>query len=211
MKKITKLAFCMLFVVALSSCMSIHNRFFKGVLTMEDLTLVVGVIALLICVLWGLACSAIVRSKGYDKHEQNIYFFLGFFLNIIGVIIAAVKSPIVNRSDEVHASTPGTSSSVDPVWKCSFCGTQNIGSESYSKCSSCRHTRGESQRNKSNSKSNNNNNNNSFGNSFGNNNSTNNNNDLLTDLDALKKLKELLDMGAITQEEFDSKKAKLLK
>ena len=60
---------------------------------MEDelfLTLFAGVIAVLICVLWGLACSAIVRSKGYDKHEQNIYFFLGFFLNIIGVIIVPI-------------------------------------------------------------------------------------------------------------------------
>ena len=186
---------------------------------MEDelfLTLFAGVIAVLICVLWGLACSAIVRSKGYDKHEQNIYFFLGFFLNIIGVIIAAVKSPIVNRSEEVSASMSSTSSTADPVWKCSFCGTQNIGTEAYSQCSSCRHTRGESQRNKAKSNNTNNNNNNSFGNinsnsTNNNNNNTNNNDDVLTNLDALKKLKELLDLGAITQEEFDEKKAKLLK
>ncbi len=38
-----------------------------------------------------------------------------------------------------------------------------------------------------------------------------NNDDVLSNLDALKKLKELLDMGAITQDEFDLKKSKLLK
>lgn len=157
--------------------------------------------AIVFAVVWGMGCKKIVSSKGYGESEQNIYFWLGFFLGLLGVFIAAIKSPNPNQSVNVPVSVPNP---VDPVWKCSFCGTQNIGSEAYSRCSSCRHTRGESRRNMA--KSNTNRLNDSISN-----NGLNNNNNVLTDLDALKKLKELLDMGAITQEEFDEKKAKLLK
>ena len=80
------------------------------------------------------------------------------------------------------------------TWKCSFCGRSNT---LLSRGCVCGKTKRESEQNKidkANEKK-----------------QPQNNDDVLSNLDALKKLKELLDMGAITQDEFDLKKSKLLK
>jgi hypothetical protein len=53
---------------------------------------VVSVIVIAIPVLFGWWASAIAKKKG---HSVGGYFALGFFLGVIGVIIAAVVSPAV--------------------------------------------------------------------------------------------------------------------
>ena len=143
------------------------------------------IVVVIMSFIWGAVCKSIITSKGYDQSEQNLYFWAGFFLGLIGVLIAAVKP---QNAQYYAVSSPRVSNVNDPVWKCNFCGTQNVGEEAYSRCSSCGHTRGESSRKK-----------------------PKDSGDMIDNLDALKKLKELLDMGAITQDEFDLKKSKLLK
>ncbi len=203
-------------------------------------------------VIWGMVCKYIISIKGYDEEKQRSYFWVGFFLGIIGAIVAAVTPQ--NTYSSPTGALSNTSAQRDGVWKCNGCGKTNYGYASYSKCScgltrkeseeaanssitnnvspitngsqktasqprrnywicsycgnknyvisplakcTCGKTKKESEQNKI-DKANENK-------------QPQNNNDVLTDLDALKKLKELLDMGAITQEEFDEKKAKLLK
>ncbi len=136
-------------------------------------------------IIWASVCKSIIASKGYGESEQSSYAWVGFLLGLIGVLIAAVKP---QNTQSVETSPASVSNTVDLVWKCNFCGNQNIGRESYSECYSCGHTRGESSRKK-----------------------PKDSGDMIDNLDALKKLKELLDMGAITQDEFDLKKSKLLK
>ena len=41
--------------------------------------------------IWGSVCIGIIRSKGYEAAPFTSWFWVGFFLGIIGVIIAAVK------------------------------------------------------------------------------------------------------------------------
>ena len=89
-------------------------------------------------VVWGFVTRAIVKGKGYESY--NSWFWCGFFLALIGVIVAACK-PAVNTTQS-YAPVP-----VQPQ---------------------------------------------------------------ASDADELKKYKELLDSGAITQEEYDAKKKQLL-
>lgn len=91
---------------------------------------------LLWCIIWGFVTKAIVKGKGYEN--SGVWFWCGFFLGIIGVIVAACK-PAVNVSPNYTPVQPQTSSA-----------------------------------------------------------------------DELFKYKKLLEQGAITQEEYDAKKAQLL-
>ncbi len=91
---------------------------------------------LLWCIIWGFVTKAIVKGKGYEN--SGVWFWCGFFLGIIGVIVAACK-PAVNVSPNYTPVQPQTGSA-----------------------------------------------------------------------DELFKYKKLLEQGAITQEEYDAKKAQLL-
>lgn len=101
-------------------------------------TLIIFFIIIADGVIWGFVTRAIVKGKGYEKY--NSWFWCGFFLALIGVIVAACK-PAVNTTQS-YAPVP-----VQPQ---------------------------------------------------------------ASDADELKKYKELLDSGAITQEEYDAKKKQLL-
>ena len=48
--------------------------------------------------IWGSVCIGIIRSKGYEAAPFTFWFWVGFFLGIIGVIIAAVKPERDNSS-----------------------------------------------------------------------------------------------------------------
>jgi uncharacterized membrane protein len=94
--------------------------------------LIILIVSLFVCILCGKAAESMASQKGYEN--TRLYFWLGFFFSVIGIIVAACltdKNAIPNA--------PRTSSA-----------------------------------------------------------------------DEIRKLKELLDMGAITQDEFDMKKQELL-
>ena len=64
-----------------------------------------GYIALIIIldgVVWGFVTRAIVKGKGYENY--NSWFWCGFFLALIGVIVAACK-PAVNATQS-YAPVP---------------------------------------------------------------------------------------------------------
>ena len=136
-------------------------------------------------VIWGLVCKAIISVKGYDESKQKSYFWVGFFIGIIGVIIAAVN-PQNTAATAKETSKSKSDNKYEGKWKCSYCGYVNFNVSSECACGKTRresenHLRYLSQSSKT------------------------------DNLDALKKLKELLDTGAITQDEFDLMKSNLLK
>ena len=49
--------------------------------------------------IWGAVSIAIIRSKGYEAKPFSSWFWDGFFLGIIGVIVAAVKPENPNKSN----------------------------------------------------------------------------------------------------------------
>ena len=48
--------------------------------------------------IFGAICIAIIRSKGYEAAPFSGWFWCGFFLGVIGLIIAAVKPENPNKS-----------------------------------------------------------------------------------------------------------------
>ncbi len=145
-------------------------------------------------IILGCATNIIIHNKGYDEN----WFWWGFFFGIIALIVAAAKPE--NQYDvytEMELSKRAEEDNKKRLlqnggWDC-VCGRTNA---NYTGTCTCGRTKSESQNEKkkseeakkliqsSDSKEHN--------------------------LDDLKKLKELLDMGAITQEEFDQKKKQLL-
>ncbi len=87
------------------------------------------------------------------------------------------------------------------TWKCSYCGWVNL--DVSNECV-CGKTRSESEYHRRNPSD-------SSVSTTDNTSSKTIEDNTLQNIEAIKKLKELLDLGAITQEEFDEKKAKLLK
>ena len=68
---------------------------------------------LLWCIIWGFVTRAIVKGKGYEN--SGSWFLCGFFLGIIGVIVAACK-PAVNVPQSYAPVQPQTSSA-DELFK----------------------------------------------------------------------------------------------
>ena len=181
-------------------------------------------------VLWGVVCKYIISIKEYDESKQKSYFWVGFFLGIIGVIIAvanpqntspAKKSTSSNKDDKTwkcsycgrvnysrfkecacgKTRTESKLRSEHVTWKCSYCGWVNLDMSNECRCGK---TRSESEYHRRNPSV-------SPVSTTDNKSSKTTEDNTLNNMEAIKKLKELLDMGAITQEEFDTKKAKLLR
>ncbi len=121
-------------LVALGVCIAF--LVLPGLLKDKDTSLIT-IILLADGVVWGFVTRAIVKGKGYENY--NSWFWCGFLLAIIGVIVVACK-PAVNATQSYALVQPQAS-----------------------------------------------------------------------EADELKKYKELLDSGAITQAEYESKKKQILK
>lgn len=149
--------------------------------------------------IFGMISKHINESKGYDGG-----FAWGFWLGIIGIIVVACRAD--NRSSYISSQGSGTSlgdnSSVvsspnrlagPNEWKCHFCGRIN---QDYVTTCLCGHGKGErlpapapkSDLSISSAKS--------------------SANDIMSEL---KKYKEMLDAGLITEEDYENKKKELMK
>lgn len=106
-----------------------------------------------ICFVFGHFTRKIAEGKGYSSMG---YFWLGFFLNLIGLIIASClrdQSAAVQNSYEsthpsaspyhnIRMSSPAPTSSGS--WTCAFCQSSNPSNLNY--CLSCRRDRSEMQK-----------------------------------------------------------------
>ena len=156
-------------------------------------------------IVWGVATNAVIHNKGYDEN----WFWWGFFFGFIAFIVALTKSE--NRksysySDDSssYTSNLGSIGSIysqeaqnkrtlsEGGWTCK-CGRINT---SYIGTCACGRTKADVQREEAEAKE--------LAQK------RQNEADELNRLSAIKELKELLDAGAITQEEFDNKKKSLL-
>ena len=150
-------------------------------------------------VIWGYATKTINESKGYEGG-----FWLGFWLWLIGIIIVACKPACKPNNSGSYSERTGMSSEVarhkrllnEGGWKCYKCGTVNA---AYVTTCGCGVHKRENDRTikeettKEEARIN------------------NQSDQELINLAKLKSYKELLDLGAITQEEFEKKKSELLK
>ena len=142
-------------------------------------------------IIFGIATDTIVSNRGYDEN----WFWWGFFFGLIAMLVALSKPECrVVYAEQPYNDTGKSSRSVsdpDNDWKCT-CGRVN---SKYVGTCACGKTReeiknieaekqSEAQR-QENLKENH------------------------LKLDTLMKMKQLLDSGAITEEEFDQKKKEL--
>ena len=155
------------------------------------------------CIIWGIVVNKVIENKGYKED----WFWWGFFFGIIAVLVALSKPQShaydagnVDRltyvADAYMVERSGQQDSKivkSGKWKCHFCNRIN---ESYTGTCVCGRSKSdtenfakqrEEEQKKQRQKA-------AEGDA----------------MDKLKKLKELLDMGALTPEEFDLKKKELL-
>lgn len=145
-------------------------------------------------VIWGCATDAVIKNKGYDEN----WFWWGFFFGVIALIVAATKPEKrqdiynIQREKRIIEEYHEKRLLQNGGWSC-ICGRTN---PNYTGTCACGRTKNDSQTEKTkieeaekqiqSQKTEH------------------------SDLDELKKFKELLDMGVITQEEFDAKKKQYL-
>lgn len=148
-------------------------------------------------VILGVATQKVIENKGYSEN----WFWWGVFFGFIALIVAATRPEVHYSSDSSYGNSILSQASEerfkeimlrDGGWKCK-CGRVN---PSYTETCACGRTKSEveelnrKQAEEANKK------------------------DKMEkenlNLDSLKKAKELLDMGAITQEEFEKKKKQIL-
>ena len=149
------------------------------------------------CFIWGFVTKAVNENKGYDGG-----FWLGFFLGLIGLIIVLCKPSYSSQySNYEYASLLSTAAKEENDrkllsnggWKCAKCGTVNPKTTGTCGCGNTRYSnesRVKAAEEAAKVKE--------------------RDDQELLNLKKLKAYKELLDAGAITQEEFDKKKAELL-
>lgn len=189
-----------------------------------------GFIALLIgcCLVWMLICGFVTRTINKNKGYEG-GFWWGFFLEFIGIIVVACKPDnrgyvhtIENKSGKQtdNYSYEGALSALEKLsgktkptvnkegWKCHNCGETN---PFYVGTCGCGMTRQESEETDRAEKKQKEETIAAYLDLHRDVEETKNESaDEMANLQKLKLYKELLDSGAITQEEFDNKKAKLL-
>ena len=170
-------------------------------------------------IIWGCVANLVIHNKGYDEN----WFWWGFFFSFIAVIIAATKPENRTWNHEPTSDSEGysfgsnyghsnlfhdTSSTArqEGMWECAWCHKM---SNNYVGTCSCGKTKTESDAKRQEDEQ--------ISKAFyeaqktaGSVEPVNETQKTLDNIEAIKKLKELLDMGAITQEEFDQKKKELL-
>lgn len=178
---------------------------------------------------WGYLCCHIMDGKGYT--DTTSWFWLGFFFGIIPVVIALTK-PDVNVHTEITLVNHSSGGVFNPdreagdnEWKCSFCRRVNA---NYVGTCGCGKTKQESEKARQdkvqrtlelrklkqqdsmeiNSEKNKDQ---TIYRTDTSDVNTNSDESEYRKVEIIKKYKELLDMNAITQEEFDKKKAELLR
>lgn len=160
-------------------------------------------------IVWGAACNKVIENKGYMED----WFWWGFWFGFIAFIIALTKPDISNQNygqvDRYGNVISYGNSALSQMarerseaerlrnggWKCKNCGRDNPG---YTGSCACGWTKYQSNNNVIETKKENE--------------SANEKNAMAQEmekLDVLKKYKELLDMGAISQEEYEKKKSAL--
>ena len=144
---------------------------------------------------WGFVTQVIIDNKGRSEN----WFWWGFFFGIIAVLVAALSKPAIQPDDyysmgfmsEYRDKAYANNVIEDGGWRCHFCNRAN---PSYTGTCACGRTKTETLNIESAIKE-----------------QIKKQEREEDSLDKLKKLKELLDCGALTQEEFDEKKKELLK
>lgn len=147
------------------------------------------VIVLVCAVIFGFATDTIIRNKGYDES----WFWWGFLFGLVALIVAAARPearPEPDAKQKINYMKEQTLR--DGGWEC-VCGRLN---PHYTGTCACGRTKAESEEFKRQ--------NNSVKSATSVSKLDN------VSLDELKALKELLDIGVVTQEEFDAKKKQLL-
>ncbi|MDO5294029.1 MAG: SHOCT domain-containing protein [bacterium] len=146
--------------------------------------------------IWGIATNAVIANKKYDEN----WFWWGFFFGIIALIVAATKPQNVNTYASQYYGIGTTREEIrqrdiinNDGWKCKRCGTVN---PNYTGSCGCGMTKQENER---------------YGQEVSRQEtSVEVNTKTLDKFEQVKKYKELLDSGILTQEEFDIKKKELL-
>ena len=172
-------------------------------------------------IIWGYAAREIIINRGYGE-EATKFFWLGFFFSFIAVIIAVTRP--VYRSEWSSSSrsiiVPKTVSESNPYsdnfmtrvpdggWRCSNCGKAHYSYETSCSCGKSRFDLAPTVKKKEAAISTidetlEENSMNTVG-------QKDNTNTDRSPFDVIRKYKELLDEGIITQEEFDAKKKQLL-
>lgn len=167
--------------------------------------------------IWGYATSAVIRNKNYTDYDS--WFWLGFFFGLIAFVIAETKeeakasysskpthlTAAALKADEAYFPNAIVNTIPANGWKCRKCGK---GNENYTGTCACGNTKKENvafisseAQKKWSEKS-----------------TMTAQDSIMEDKNAKEKaaaetllvFKELLDKGAITQEEYDVKKKQLL-
>lgn len=149
--------------------------------------LIYFVLGMLGCILWGVVTREIIYNKGYSDN----WFWWGFFFGIFALLVAFSKPQIdtsVELKKELDEKNVQRENNLikNGGWQCKKCGKIH---PAYTGTCGCGNTKeqnkGLNDPHVSSSNSN-------------------------TNFDEIKKYKDLLDNGVITQEEFNIKKKELL-
>lgn len=172
---------------------------------------------MLILIIWiiqgvilGIATNKIIENKGYDEN----WFWWGFFFGLIALLVALSKPTVYHRYEYESSDYSPLSSAANSFgeehrkssmnagdWECYFC--HRINADYVTSCG-CGKSKEESEQQKAiNAKAQR-----ELHERQENQQKVTSNNTNAIEL--IKEYKELLDSGAITQEEFDKKKSELL-
>lgn len=131
---------------------------------------------------WGVVVQNVVENRGYEEN----WFWWGFFFGIFALIVAFTK-PTIQHESELSLKKVQEKRNEDMLnsggWQCNKCGKLL---PAYAGTCGCGNTKTANKKELDISSATNN-------------------------VDLIIKYKDLLDSGAITQEEFDVKKKELLK
>ena len=154
-------------------------------------------------IVWSIVCAKVIDNKGYDPGP---WYLWGFLFGIFAFLVAVTKEPYQKPVYSYYVTTCScgtpkpTSVYADrkdlEKWTCVNCGTENTIHKVICTCgmkkseNDAKTAAGEKWASPESSEQ--------------------SDSDKIDNLDVLKKYKELLDMEAITQEEYDLKKSELL-